>query len=80
LALPQDFVMAGNAFAVYADRLPSPTLPPVYALPTASAMLRLAPQLLAAGQAVSADQALPTYIRDKVAKTTQERLAEKAAA
>jgi tRNA threonylcarbamoyladenosine biosynthesis protein TsaB len=80
MSLPPDFLMAGNAFAVYADRLPSPVLPPLQALPTATAMLRLAPQLLAAGQAVPADQALPTYIRDKVAKTTQERLAEKAAA
>ena len=41
-------------------------------------MLRLAPQLLADGHAVPADQALPTYIRDKVAKTTAERAAEKA--
>jgi tRNA threonylcarbamoyladenosine biosynthesis protein TsaB len=80
MTLPQDFMVGGNAYAVYADRLPSPAMPPVHALPTASAMLRLAPQLLAAGQAVPADQALPTYIRDKVAKTTQERLADKAAA
>jgi tRNA threonylcarbamoyladenosine biosynthesis protein TsaB len=43
-------------------------------------MLRLAPQLLAAGQAVAAQDALPSYIRDKVAKTTAERAAEKAAA
>jgi tRNA threonylcarbamoyladenosine biosynthesis protein TsaB len=54
--------------------------PRVNALPQASAMLRLAPALLAAGHAVPADQALPLYIRDKVAKTTQERMAEKAAA
>jgi tRNA threonylcarbamoyladenosine biosynthesis protein TsaB len=43
-------------------------------------MLRLAPQLLAAGGAVSAEHALPRYVRDKVAKTTVERDAEKAAA
>jgi tRNA threonylcarbamoyladenosine biosynthesis protein TsaB len=49
------------------------------ALPTASAMLRLAPALLAAGAAVDAAQALPRYIRDKVAKTTLERDIEKAA-
>ena len=42
-------------------------------------MLRLAPQLLAAGKAVSAEHALPTYIRDKVAQTTAERAAIKAA-
>ena len=38
-------------------------------------MLRLAPALLDAGRAVAADQALPRYIRDKVASTTQERAA-----
>jgi tRNA threonylcarbamoyladenosine biosynthesis protein TsaB len=37
------------------------------------------PALLAAGAAVPAEQALPRYIRDKVAKTTLERAAEKAA-
>ena len=36
--------------------------------------------LLAAGLSVPAEQALPSYIRDKVAKTTAERMAEKAAA
>ena len=43
------------------------------ALPTATAMLRLAPAMLAAGLAVPADQALPLYVRDKVAQTTAER-------
>jgi tRNA threonylcarbamoyladenosine biosynthesis protein TsaB len=43
------------------------------ALPTATAMLRLAPAMLAAGLGVSADQALPLYVRDKVAQTTAER-------
>lgn len=71
-------VLAGNVFAVYGERLG--TLPGIAALPTAAAMLRLAPALIAAGKAVSADQALPSYIRDKVAKTTAERIAEKAAA
>jgi len=40
-------------------------------------MLRLAPELLTAGQAVAAAQALPHYIRDKVAQTTLERQALK---
>jgi tRNA threonylcarbamoyladenosine biosynthesis protein TsaB len=46
----------------------------------AAAMLRLAPALLAADRALPADQALPRYIRDKVAQTTAEREAAKAAA
>ena len=73
--------LAGNVFTVYAGRLPAvdAAVPRVEALPTAAALLRLAPALLAAGAAVSAEQALPLYIRDKVAKTTLERAAEKAA-
>lgn len=72
------WTLAGNVFAAYGARLPgAPVGVPV--LPSASAMLRLAPALLAAGAAVRADQALPLYLRDKVAKTTIERAAEKAA-
>jgi tRNA threonylcarbamoyladenosine biosynthesis protein TsaB len=79
------WVMAGNVFAVYGERVAlhdpaAETALRITALPTATAMLRLAPQLLAAGKAVSAEHALPSYIRDKVAKTTAERMAEKAAA
>lgn len=79
------WMLAGNVFAVYGDRVAADnpaaaTALRIPALPTATAMLRLAPQLLAAGKAVSAEQALPSYIRDKVAKTTAERMAEKAAA
>ena len=51
---------------------------PAQALPTARALLRLAPALLAAGGARPAEQALPIYVRDQVAKTTLERAAEKA--
>lgn len=51
----------------------------INALPSATAMLRLAPSMLAAGLAVPADQALPLYIRDKVAQTTAERQAIKSA-
>jgi len=54
---------------------------PVFAaLPTATALLRLAPALLAAGQAVPARAALPLYIRDKVAQTTAERAAARSGA
>ena len=80
LLLEDAWAMAGNAFAAYGGRMPAGHAIRIPAWPTASAMLRLAPALLAAGHAVPADQALPTYIRDKVAKTTQERLLEKAAA
>ena len=63
---------AGNVFEVYRSRLPD-CLNSVTCLPTATAMLRLAPRLAASGQCVPADQALPLYVRDKVAQTTQER-------
>jgi tRNA threonylcarbamoyladenosine biosynthesis protein TsaB len=76
----EGWALAGNALAVYADRIPPFSGPRYAVLPTAAAMLRLAPALLAAGQAVPADQALPRYIRDKVAQTTDERMAAKAAA
>jgi tRNA threonylcarbamoyladenosine biosynthesis protein TsaB len=35
--------------------------------------LRLAPDMLRAGLAVSAQEAMPLYVRDKVAQTTDER-------
>ena len=84
LHLPNDRVVlqAGNAFAVYGERLPSTA--PGYlrceALPTAAALLRLAPALWAQGLAVPAEQAMPLYIRDKVANTTAEREVLKAQA
>lgn len=72
-------LVAGNALPVYQGRLPP--LPSdgqwLSALPTAAALLRLAPGLL--HQAVPAALALPLYVRDKVAQTTEERLAAKAA-
>jgi tRNA threonylcarbamoyladenosine biosynthesis protein TsaB len=76
---PPGWTVAGNARAPYGERL-APASPHVAALPTAGALLRLAPALLADGGAVSASDALPRYIRDKVAKTTAERAAERAAA
>ncbi len=67
--------LAGNVFEVYAARLPALTVgcTRLTALPGAAAMLRLAPAMLAAGAALDASQALPLYIRDKVALTTDER-------
>lgn len=78
--LPADALLAGNVFGTCADALadlPGPRLP---ALPTAAALLRLAPGLLAAGAAVAARDALPLYVRDKVAQTTDERERLRAAA
>jgi len=72
-------VLVGNGFDSYGARLPD-LATRITALPTATALLRLAPTLLAAGAAMPAEQALPSYIRDKVAQTTQERAAIKAQA
>ena len=65
----------GNARRRYGERLApeaanAPRLP---ALPSAAALLRLAPAGLAAGTPLPASQALPLYVRDKVAQTTAER-------
>lgn len=68
-------LLAGNAFEAYGERLPAGER--VQALPTAAALLRLAPSLFADGHAVPAEQAMPLYIRDKVAQTTAERMAER---
>jgi tRNA threonylcarbamoyladenosine biosynthesis protein TsaB len=78
LTLPPAWTLAGNAFDAYGERLPSG--PRVACLPDAQALVRLAPALLSRGCARPADQALPLYIRDKVAQTTDERAAIKAAA
>lgn len=77
--VPAGWAVAGNAHAVYGPRL-APGALHRHALPTATALLRLAPGLIAAGLAVPAAEALPRYVRDKVAKTTAERAAERAAA
>jgi tRNA threonylcarbamoyladenosine biosynthesis protein TsaB len=76
LQLEAGFSLAGNCSVAGLDdanRINASIL----ALPTATAMLRLAPAMLAAGLGVSADQALPLYVRDKVAQTTAERAALK---
>ena len=70
----QHFVAAGNAWHLYAGRWPA-TLKAMQleAMPTAQALLRLAPQAWRDGMAVAPEDALPLYIRDKVAQTTAER-------
>jgi len=75
---PAGWTVAGNARTPYGERL-APMAAHVAALPTATALLRLAPALLAAGEGVPASDALPRYIRDKVAQTTAERAALRAA-
>ena len=74
-------VLAGNAAAVYGERFDPAlrALPHVQALPTATALLRLAPEALARGLAVTSAEAQPLYVRDKVAQTTAEREAIKLA-
>jgi tRNA threonylcarbamoyladenosine biosynthesis protein TsaB len=72
--------VAGSAVDAFADRLElagAATSPG--ARPTAVAMLPLAQALWMQGGAVDAAQALPLYLRDKVALTTAERELVKAA-
>lgn len=66
-------LLAGNVFTPYADALADLAGETQPALPTASALLRLAPAAWQAGRAVDAREALPLYVRDKVARTTAER-------
>ncbi len=80
LASEPQTLLAGNVFAAYGARMVPCAAQRVAALPSASALLRLAPALLAGGLALPADQALPLYIRDKVASTSAERLAQRAIA
>ncbi len=71
----EGWTVAGNAQAVYGPRL-APGAQHVQALPTAAALLRMAPNLLAQGLATTANDALPLYVRDKVAQTIAERAAK----
>jgi tRNA threonylcarbamoyladenosine biosynthesis protein TsaB len=76
---PPQFI-AGNALIAFADRLNTAGARCVPdALPRACAMLPLALDLWSRGGAVDAALALPLYLRDKVAQTTVERDAAKAA-
>ena len=73
--------VAGSGVAAFDDTLPWAQAArwPVVA-DRAGALLRLARAAWHAGRAMPADQALPLYLRDKVAQTTAERLAQRAAA
>jgi tRNA threonylcarbamoyladenosine biosynthesis protein TsaB len=70
--------IAGSAISAFADRLPwdRAGLWPQTA-DRAAALLRLADAAWAQGQGLRADQALPLYLRDKVALTTAERMARR---
>ncbi|MDT7837422.1 tRNA (adenosine(37)-N6)-threonylcarbamoyltransferase complex dimerization subunit type 1 TsaB [Aquabacterium sp. OR-4] len=86
--------VAGNAPRLFGARLPvqgvrciEPAEHPAQAQPAAQgaggragALLRLAGAAWARGAQINADQALPLYLRDKVALTTDERLRQRAAA
>ena len=69
--------LAGTAWQAFGGRLvppPGATLWP-QEMGRAAALLRLAVQAAAAGQGIAAADALPLYLRDKVAFTTAERTA-----
>jgi tRNA threonylcarbamoyladenosine biosynthesis protein TsaB len=77
LAAPPPRV-AGSAITAFAERLPwGDSVRWPHSTDRASALLRLAQAAWTAGRAIRADQALPLYLRDKVALTTDERLQQR---
>lgn len=73
--------VAGSAWPAFGARLPVPGGVPVFAeTQRAAALLRLALHAAVAGAGIDAADALPLYLRDKVAFTTLERDALRAAA
>ena len=74
---PQTTLLAGNIRPILDAQLSAEmlALPHLHCLPTARALLALAPGLIKAGGLLDAEHALPLYVRDKVAQTTAERLA-----
>jgi tRNA threonylcarbamoyladenosine biosynthesis protein TsaB len=74
---PLTTMLAGNIRPTLDALLPPAirALPHLNCLPTARALLALAPRLIAAGGFMDAEFALPLYVRDKVAQTTAERQA-----
>ncbi|TXH47310.1 MAG: tRNA (adenosine(37)-N6)-threonylcarbamoyltransferase complex dimerization subunit type 1 TsaB [Burkholderiaceae bacterium] len=78
-------VLLGNAAQAFGERLPLPTsLDPArvaaVSRPHALGVQALAQRALARGEGMDPALALPLYVRDKVAQTTAEREAQKAAA
>ena len=71
-----NWIGCGDGFAAYPEMLANSldqVRPDFW--PTAAAVARLAAPRLANGQGIDAGLALPLYVRDKVALTTEERLA-----
>ncbi len=76
------FALAGNAARAFGARLTVAEQAAVVdheALPHAGPLALAAWRAYRAGRTVSAELAAPEYVRDKVAQTTAERLAERAA-
>lgn len=76
--LEQGFVLASNAHAIYQAAFASTISQgglAIEAWPQALAMLDLAASAYERGESVSPAEALPLYVRDKVALTSAERLA-----
>jgi len=71
--------LAGNAPAAFGERLPLPAGSRIWQTQQdrAGAALRLAREAWAQGRGLPPEQALPVYLRDKVALTTAEREALK---
>lgn len=76
--LGADWVGAGSGWQTYAEQLSAIyneqllTIQPAL-LPTASAIIRLAQPIFISGNAKSASEAMPIYIRNRVALKTAER-------
>lgn len=67
-------LVAGSALEAFGDRLLLGSAATVrHERSRAAALVDVASQLLAEGRTVDATHALPVYLRDKVAQTTQER-------
>ncbi len=74
----EDWVGCGNGFAVYGDALAARYYGQLarvqsQAFPHAREVAQLALPVLAAGQGIPAEQAVPLYVRDKVARKMHEQ-------
>lgn len=75
---PAPFWLAGNAAAVFGERLAAAALAQHSvpgALPAAPALVSIALRALARNETVAPEDAMPIYLRDKVAQTIAERQA-----